>query len=64
MSASAALALSLAGTILVVVAAAAALVLISKAVYNSTHKEEIAAKAAAQAASDLGKAYDECREKY
>ena len=64
MSASAALALSLAGTILVVVAAAAALVLISKAVYNSTHKEEIAAKAVAQAASDLGKAYDECREKY
>lgn len=64
MSASAALALSLAGTILVVVAAAAALVLISKAVYNSTHKEEIAAKAAAQATSDLGKAYDECREKY
>lgn len=64
MSASAALALSLVGTILAVIAAAAALVLISKAVYNSIHKEEIAAKAAAQAASDLGKAYDECREKY
>lgn len=64
MSATAALGLSLAGTILVVVAAAAALVLISKAVYNSIHKEEIAAEAAAKAASDLGNAYDECREKY
>lgn len=64
MSASAALGLSLAGTILVVVAAAAALVLISKAVYNSIHKEEIAAEAAVKAASDLGNAYDECREKY
>lgn len=64
MSEMAALGLSLAGTILVVVAAAAALVLISKAVYNSIHKEEIAAEAAAKAASDLGNAYDECREKY
>ena len=64
MSNMAALGLSLAGTILVVVAAAAALVLISKAVYNSIHKEEIAAEAAAKAASDLGNAYDECREKY
>ena len=64
MSATAALGLSIVGIIAAVVAAAAALVLISKAVYNSTHKEEIAAKAAAQAASDLGKAYDECREKY
>lgn len=64
MSKMAALGLSLAGTILVVVAAAAALVLISKAVYNSIHKEEIAAEAAAKAASDLGNAYDECREKY
>lgn len=64
MSATAAFGLSLAGTILAVVAAAAALVLISKAVYNSIHKEEIAAEAAAKAASDLGNAYDECREKY
>ena len=64
MSATAALGLSLAGTILAVVAAAAALVLISKAVYNSIYKEEIAAEAAAKAASDLGNAYDECREKY
>ena len=64
MSAAAALGWSVVGIIAAVVAAAAALVLISKAVYNSIHKEEIAAKAAAQAASDLGKAYDECREKY
>lgn len=64
MSATAALGLTIAGIIAAIVAAAAVLVFISKAVYNSIHKEEIAAKAAAQAASDLGKAYDECREKY